>query len=73
MAAPSTALAQALGGPPGHRGAAAPSRPEPQAVVREVQNGDGETMALVLPGGAAVAIAGAGVTGGQRRRAGRLA
>ena len=43
---------------------------EPQAVVREVQNGNDETTALLLSGSALpVAIAGAGFTGRTRRLA----
>ena len=82
-AAPSTALArppfdapQPASNSPGHpgsngsRGATA----EPQTVVREVQTGSDQTVALVLSGTALlVAVAGAGVAGQSRRRVGRLA
>ena len=77
-AAPSTALARPLFDPPrppaqapghpgsnGSRGAVA----EPQTVVREVQGGGDQTIALVLSGAALlVAAAGAGLAGQSRRR-----
>jgi LPXTG-motif cell wall-anchored protein len=75
--APSTGFARPVGDPPGHpgsngsRGAIAA---EPQTVVREVQTGSDQTIALILSGSALlVAVAGAGFTGQSRRRAGRLA
>ena len=82
-AAPSTALARpAFDSPqpasqaPGHpgsngsRGAIA----EPQTVVREVQTGGEQTVALILSGTALlVAVVGAGFTGQSRRRVDRLA
>jgi LPXTG-motif cell wall-anchored protein len=76
-AAPSAAFARPAGDPPGHpgsngsRGAVAA---EPQTIVREVQTGGDQTIALILSGSALlVAIAGAGFTGQSRRRTGRLA
>jgi hypothetical protein len=76
-AAPTPALARPAGTPPGHpggqgsRGAVAA---EPQTVVREVQTGGDQTLALALSGSALlVAIAGAGYAGQARRRHGHLA
>jgi hypothetical protein len=82
-AVPSTALARPAFDPPqpashapghpgsnGSRGATA----EPQTVVREIETGGDQTVALVLSGTALlVAVAGAGFTSQSRRRVDRLA
>ena len=72
-AAPSTALARPAGDPPGHPGSngsrGALTAAEPQTIVREVQTGGDQTLALILSGSALlVAVAGAGYSGRSRRR-----
>ena len=70
-AAPSTALARPAIDP-----SVAPSTTaaEPETVVREIQTGGDQTVALILSGGALlVAFAGAGYSGSARRRVDRIA
>lgn len=68
-AAPSTALARPAFDPPGHPGSSGTTAVEPQTVVREIQTGGDQTLALILSGSAlVVAFAGAGYAGRTRRR-----
>jgi hypothetical protein len=61
--APSTALARPAFDPPGHPGSSGAAVPESQPVVREIQSGGDQTLALILSGSAlVVAFAGAGYT-----------
>ncbi len=75
--APSTALARPAGTPPGHpgsNGSRGATAAEPQTVVRTIQAGGDQTLALILSGSALiVAIAGAGYSGRSRHRVHRVA
>ena len=51
-AAPSTALARPAFDPPGHPGSSGTTAVEPQTVVREIQTGGDQTLALILSGSA---------------------